>query len=249
MLSVYTRHYPPCRQIDPHYRRCHCPKWIRGVLADHGFIRRSAKTRNWGKAERMSRELERRTELGGTVELRAAVTAYITDQVARKLSRSTLAPMKALLERKFLPWCQQHRLFRLDQVRTPQLREFRATWDSGLRTATRRHERMRSFFVFCVSNGWLASNPMDGLKKPLVPQTAPTDYFNREEFKRLVNATYEYEYGGGHDCRCRAARLRALVLLMRWSGLAIKDAVILERRRLDSRGALFLRRAKTGVPV
>jgi len=61
---------------------------------------------------------------------------------------------------------------------------------------------MRSFFVFCVSNGWLASNPMDGLKKPLVPQTAPADYFNREEFKRLVNATYEYEYGGGHDCRC-----------------------------------------------
>jgi len=108
---------------------------------------------------------------------------------------------------------------------------------------------MRSFFVFCVSNGWLASNPMDGLKKPLVPPTAPADYFNREEFKRLVNATYEYEYGGGHDCRCRATRLRSLVLLMRWSGLAIKDAVILERRCLDHRGALFLRRAKTGVPV
>jgi integrase len=41
----------------------------------------------------------------------------------------------------------------------------------------------------------------------------------------------------------------ALVLLMRWSGLAIKDAVGLKRDRLDERGVLFLRRAKTGVPV
>jgi integrase/recombinase XerD len=39
------------------------------------------------------------------------------------------------------------------------------------------------------------------------------------------------------------------VLLMRWCGLAIKDAVTLERARLDERGALFLRRAKTGTPV
>jgi integrase/recombinase XerD len=36
MLSVYTRHYPPCPQTDPHSRRCRCPKWIRGWLADQG---------------------------------------------------------------------------------------------------------------------------------------------------------------------------------------------------------------------
>ena len=28
MLSVYTRHYPPCQQTDSNYRRCRCPKWI-----------------------------------------------------------------------------------------------------------------------------------------------------------------------------------------------------------------------------
>lgn len=36
---------------------------------------------------------------------------------------------------------------------------------------------------------------------------------------------------------------------MRWSGLAIKDAVSLKRTRLDENGCLFLRRAKTKVPV
>jgi integrase/recombinase XerD len=36
---------------------------------------------------------------------------------------------------------------------------------------------------------------------------------------------------------------------MRWSGLAIKDAVTLERSRISADGSVFLYRAKTGVPV
>jgi integrase len=107
---------------------------------------------------------------------------------------------------------------------------------------------MRSFFAFCVSNGWLLANPTDGIKKPIAPRTVPTDYFNRREFERILEATEEYEYCG-LDCHDRSGRLRALVLLMRWSGLAIKDAVTLNRSRLDDDGALFLRRAKTGTPV
>lgn len=37
----------------------------------------------------------------------------------------------------------------------------------------------------------------------------------------------------------RAERLRAFILLMRWSGLAIRDAVTLERDRLTSANKLF----------
>jgi hypothetical protein len=73
---------------------------------------------------------------------------------------------------------------------------------------------MRSLFAFCVSNGWLGKSPMDTLKKPVVHRGKPTDYFPREEFSKIVDATYVYEYGGGNDCRFRKDRLRALVLLM-----------------------------------
>ena len=248
MLSVYTRHYPPCPHVDIHYRRCRCPKWIRGRLESEGLLRRSAHTRNWSKAERLLRELERRAEFPGVIEVKEAVRAYLADQAARKLSPPTLTPIRALFEKHFLPWCEAHQLARLDVVRTPQLKEFRCTWECNARTARRRHERLRSFFAFCMSNGWLLANPTDGLKKPIAPRTVPTDYFNRNEFERILDATYEYRYCG-RDCHERDARLRALVLLMRWSGLAIKDAVTLERVRLDERGALFLRRAKTGTPV
>jgi integrase/recombinase XerD len=51
MLSVYTRHHPDCKNAgDKTWRRCNCPKWIWGSLNGR-FIRQSAKTHLWEKAE------------------------------------------------------------------------------------------------------------------------------------------------------------------------------------------------------
>jgi hypothetical protein len=94
---------------------------------------------------------------------------------------------------------------------------------------------------------------MKALIKPKTPDIVPTDYFLPEEFEKIIAATDRYEYGGGNDCHGRGTRLRALTLLMRWSGLSILDATKLERSRLskseDGDDQIFLYRAKTGVPV
>jgi integrase/recombinase XerD len=98
-------------------------------------------------------------------------------------------------------------------------------------------------------NGWLNENPATKVKRSTV-HSLPTGWFPKPEFKRIVDATYAYgDWRGGRDFQFRADRLRALVLLMRWSGLAIQDAVTLERDRLSDDGKIFLYRAKTGVPV
>ena len=61
--------------------------------------------------------------------------------------------------------------------------------------------------------------------------------------------TYAYgDWKGGRDFEHRALRLRALILLMRWSGLSILDAVTLERQRLQGHRPLLYRH-KTKVPV
>lgn len=247
MLSVYTRHSRLCKHKDIHYRQCRCSKWIRGVLENPGAIRMSARTRSWEKAERRAREIEQNTE--GRITIIRAVDAYLNDEQGRRLKPATLRQKKAFFERQLLPWCKEHGLCRLDQLQVSPLRKLRQSWDVNSTTAGRWHERLRSFFAFCLANGWVAKNPTNALKRPVTTGNRPTDYFNRREFQRIVFATEKYEYGGGHDCRHRAKRLRALVLLMRWSGLAIKDAVGLRREGLDDSGALFLRRAKTGVPV
>jgi hypothetical protein len=59
MLSVYSRLDPPCPSDDINYKCCRCPHLINGVFGSDGaFIRRSAKTRSWEKAEEFKRELE-----------------------------------------------------------------------------------------------------------------------------------------------------------------------------------------------
>src|SRR5664279_1789736 len=86
--------------------------------------------------------------------------------------------------------------------------------------------------------------------KRATAHSLPTGWFPKPEFKRIVDATYAYGgWRGGRDFHFRADRLRALVLLMRWSGLAIQDSVTLERERLSDDDKLCLYRPKTGMTV
>jgi integrase len=223
-------------------------------------VRESAKTRSWEQAERLARKMEADTDptrsyqsRSGRISVRQAVQMFLADEEARGLEPSSRKKSRTLFERQFLPWCDARKLMHLDQVLPPDLTEFRATWHNGEVTSHRKHERMVSLFGFCVRNEFLRRNPMLVLKKPKTPDVVPTDYFLPDEFQKIVEATAEYDFGGGNDCRHRAERLRALTLLMRWSGLSILDATTLERERLcrDEGGddQIFLYRAKTGVPV
>ena len=76
----------------------------------------------------------------------------------------------------------------------------------------------------------------------------PTDYFTQEEFTKIVDATYLYRENRWEQGDTNGTRIRALTLLMRWSGLRIRDAVTLERSRLAGDN-LLLYQAKTRTPV
>ena len=104
------------------------------------------------------------------------------------------------------------------------------------------------FFYYCLRLGWIKSNPAILLGR-IRAEAPPTDYFPKNEFDKIMGATYIYQPKGWLECRNQATRLRILTSLMRWNGLAIRDAVTLERRRLNENGELFLYRAKTGSPV
>ena len=256
MLSVYTRHYPPCRQTDSNYRRCRCPKWINGTLATGKFIRESAQTRSWETAERKARLMEidadplkkAAPEPNWRITIEQAVGDFLRDEEARKLQKTSTCQSKTLLEKQLLGWAREQSLTFLDELTTAKLREFRASWNNGALTTQRKHHRINGFFDFCIENDWLLRNPAKKMKPVQVSQE-PTDYFTPAEFAKIVDATYAYgEWKGGRDFEHQSLRLRALILLMRWSGLSILDAVTLERRRLDG-DRLLLYRHKTKVPV
>ena len=254
MLFVYARHYPPCSHTDINHRRCHCPKWINGTLPTGIFIRVSAKTRSWEFAERKARALEaeadpyRRPEAIVRTSVEEAVEQFLVDEEARRLAKTTISQSKTLFRKQFLLWTKHRNLLYLDQVTTTELIRFRACWKNNALTTQRKHHRLNSFFNFCVNNDWLRKNPSKQMSRVKV-SPIPTDYFPPEEFDKIVDGTYCYgDWRGGRDFEHRSTRLRALILLMRWSGLSILDAVTLERHRLLG-DRLLLYRHKTKVPV
>lgn len=256
MLRVYTRHYRPCTKTDSSYRRCHCPKWINGTLPTGEFVRVAAKTRSWENAERKARLMEINADplrqsppdVSLRITIEEAVRDFLKDEEARKLAKTTTCQSKTLFEQQLLPWAKAQALTFLDQLTTARLRDFRASWKNSPLTAQRKHHRLNAFFDFCIENEWLTRN-VSRKMKGVHATPIPTDYFTPAEFKKIVDGTYAYgEWKGGRDFEHRSLRLRVLILLMRWSGLSILDAVTLERQRLEG-NRLLLYRHKTKVPV
>jgi integrase len=223
-------------------------------LPDGRFIRFSARTRSWEKAEIQARAKEdaadpNKPSVRERVRLEDAIQDFRDDEKSRHLSKDSQRKSEFFFEKQLKPWANRKGFAFLNQLRPAELTKFRSSWGNGPATTRRKHERLVAFFWFCVRMEWLDKNPALLLKR-VQAESHPTDYFTKEEFNAIVDATYAYgNWLGGHDYEHRRERIRALVLLMRWSGLAIKDAVTLERTRIDERGNLFLYRAKTGVPV
>jgi integrase len=182
------------------------------------------------------------------VPIEQAVQEFLRDEEARQLANTSTCQSKTLLEKQLLSWAHKQSLVFLDQLTTATLRLFRASWENAALTMQRKHHRLNGFFNFCIENDWLIKNPSKRMK-PVKVSPEPTDYYTPEEFSKIVDGTYSYgKWRGGRDFHHRPLRLRALILLMRWSGLSILDAVISERRRLEG-NRLFLYRHKTRVAV
>ena len=249
MLSVYTRHSNDCpKRDDLNWKRCRCPKWINGML-NAGFIRKSAKTRSWEKADDLKRQWEEAesAKKAEPVSIDAAVEAYLADAAARELREATLSKLETIFRKQFLFWTKEQGLRFLKEIDLPVLRDFRATWKDAALAKKKKQERLIGFFWFCIRAGWLTINPTTRLGKIAVDQ-APTDYFTKEEFDKITDATLVYRENRWEQGDDNGTRLRTLTLLMRWSGLRIRDAITLERSRLVG-DSLLLYQAKTRTPV
>ncbi len=182
------------------------------------------------------------------VTVAQAVDAYLADAVSRSVESSTLKKLETIFRKQFLAWTRVEGIEYLDELDLDTLLNFRSTWEDGPLAKQKKQSRVIGFFWACVRRRYLTENPAIGLGKIKVVQI-PTDYFPLDEFERIIAATYirRGDRGGG-DVKANQTRLRTMTLLMRWSGLRIRDAVTLERHRLNG-DSLLLYQAKTGTPV
>lgn len=289
MLSVYTRHSSDCPRVnDGTWKRCRCPKWIWGTLPNGDFLRRSAKTRSWERAEEVRRELEAGPEtvspsavlphtsesafvaaappsVTAPVVLRAAgeisqpakervkisvaVKKYLADANSRGLEKSTLSKLTTIFQKQFVPWATGEGYEYLDELDLDAMKDFRATWTDGALAKSKKQGRVIGFFWHCQRRGYIKENPVLDFGRIKVVHV-PTDYFPRDEFNKIIEATNTYgdPRGGFIPLEDLRLRLRVMTWLMRWSGLRIRDAVTLQKDRLQG-DSLFLYQAKTGTPV
>ena len=243
MLNLYRRHQAPCRFTTRRNRNCNCPIWVQGSLRGE-YIRRGLNLRSWSAATDLVRDWEAAGEIGVVKRVEVptiaeAVPKFFVDAKAQHLSGETIRKYENLLNKRFLPWCEDQGYRYLKQLGVEEMRQFRATWKDGANYATKNLERLRSFFRFCQQADWIAKNPARAVKSPKVKDT-PTLPFSKSEMERILDACDRY--------RGDQNRLRAFVLVMRHSGMRIGDTIALDEERLKG-NKLLLYTAKTGTPV
>jgi integrase/recombinase XerD len=110
-----------------------------------------------------------------------------------------LADAKA--RKQLLSWCKAEGYKFLRELDLPALCSLRFSWKDGVMAKKKKQERLTKFFWFCIRAGWITTNLTHKLGRIAMNQV-PTDYFAREEFDKLLNATYlSREPFGGVDRR------------------------------------------------
>lgn len=241
MLKTYRRHNPArCDHKERTWRRCSCPLWADGTLAGKRY-HKTLKTRNWDAAQKKVQKLEAegRDEPEQKTILEAT-ESFIRDAEARGLRPPSVYKYR-LLFKQLNAFAAREGMRYLMECDVDTLRRFRESCTNKNFSARKKLEALRTFFRFVRDSGWLPTNPALSIKPPNV-DNSPTLPFSQEEFARVLKACDAYPN------KRNAPRLKALVLLLRYSGLRITDAISLSKQQIQN-GVLILRTAKTGTDV
>lgn len=259
------KHSENCRfkseVAEKNQSKCRCPKYIYIKATQK---RQSARTRSWATADieaqkirdrydpKLARiaELERKKE-ATEVPIDDAIKAFLANKEKNKIRASTIRSYKSPLA-SFKNFAKHHSLNSLSEITPAHLSEWRLTWnDKTVSSMKKKRTQMRTFFRFCVeAEKWISphDNPINGLTAIKGQNRITAVPFMADQYEALLDATYLFEDSlltwNRTECAGSGLRLRTLIQLMRWSGLSIRDAVTLERSRIDENGVLKIRRGK-----
>src|SRR5205809_1599934 len=252
-LTIYRRHSSDCphKAKGRRWTRCGCAIWVQGSLGGE-YVRQSLNLTVWGAAQDRIRGWEASGQVGVVRQdvptIREAVEKHLEDADGRNLKPESVKKIRDIIERRFLGYCSREGFRVLKQLDVDAVRGFRneLVKDYSANSARKRLEYVRAFFRFCQDSGWITANPMMMVKPPK-PDTSPTLPFDQAQIDAMLTVADQFSAKGKFKDGNRT-RVRAMILLLRYSGLRISDAAVLERVRLSG-DTLFLYTQKTGTPV
>lgn len=164
-----------------------------------------------------------------------ACQIYLHELELRNTTRSTRRSYESLFRQ-----LQEHAagadLQLLEDLDREAIHAWRETWTAAFSTQRRWMHQLKAFWSFAAESGWIAESPMRGMRSPK-SDARSTPPLSTHEMIQLLRASND------------KPREQAMLLLLRYSGLAIGDAATLKRSALQSTGELVLRRAKSGELV
>jgi len=259
VITIFVRHSPGCKWAgDEFAKTCRCRKHFRWSQNGKQF-RRKAGTRSWAEAEEQKRKLE--AELSGkplpeadaTQTLDYAITVFKSDKENQGLTADIRGRYARELAR-LQSFCEGRGVFTVQGITRELLVDYQSTWAELYPSTNTRlsvQARLRNFLRFCYDSKWLDRIPKTSRIKA---EEAPTLPLTKKEFERLLKKIPGTFSGHHRFAPGKPATVRALVQLMRWSGLAIRDAVTLRRDEIifDKPKKLYrivTARQKTGTHV
>jgi site-specific recombinase XerD len=137
---------------------------------------------------------------------------------------------------KLVDFLAQHHIQFIADVTAAHLTKWRNTWTSNDLTSNRTCGNVLRFFKFCEDHKWLEGNPAPlAMKKGKVAQGNRTMPFTDEQYDAILTQAK----------KAKDARLLALLELLRWSGTAMVDAILFNRKCIGSGNVLEYQRDKT----
>jgi integrase/recombinase XerD len=242
VLTLFRRHLKACPQTSRRYRRCQCPIHVEGSLQGEK-IRKALDLTSWEAAADLVAAWNASGKIGvvrpEVPTVKEAVDKFLADATSRHLQESSLKKYRVLLSKRLVTYAQDQGRTRLTQLNVEALRQFRESWGFSPIAHEKNLGYLKAFFRFCETAGWIDENTAAALKAPKVKPN-PTLPFTSGDWKKLVGACDKYNGDGD--------RIRALIWLLRYSGLRIGDAVALKRDRVSGPN-LLLYTQKSGTPV
>jgi len=255
VITIFVRHSVDCKYAgDEFSKRCNCRKHFRWTQNGEQH-RRKAGTRSWGEAEDLKRRLEDQLAGRATTQpesgrrvLADAIDVFKADKKNQGISGDVLGKYARELGR-FKSFAEARNIFTVRTITRELLIEYQGAWEKLYPSSNTRQmvqARLKNFLRFCYDNRWLDRVPrLSSIQADEVP-TLPLTTKEYEKLLKTVPVSF--------PDATKAARVRALVQLMRWSGLAIRDAVTLRRDELihDKAKKLYrivTARQKTGTHV
>jgi len=145
--------------------------------------------------------------------------------------------------KSFLAHSEQAGLKYLADWGVEELDDYRSARKLASSTSATELTILRTFLAFSVERRWIADNPAQKIKPPRNLKPAEVAPYEPNEIARMLAACDVFGISSYERLRARA-----MVLVMRYTGLRISDVATLRRDRIKN-GQIFLHTKKTGGTV